>query len=73
MVAAILQDVMDAHAQLVVANGSLAYGATNTVPAYLAASQHLLAIDLMAYLENASDKKSALVSLKTQLHEYNAQ
>ena len=45
-------------------------GETNSVPAFLSASQRLLYTDVLTYLENAGDKEAALDAYSSQLEYY---
>jgi hypothetical protein len=73
----IVEDVIAAHSTLSVWN--LTYGdigkagAVSSIPQYIAASQRILMIDIVSYLENAKDKQWALDSLIAQMTYYQNQ
>lgn len=67
-------DVISAHTKLFAANtyfapvGDMVW--ISSIPQYLAASQRLLMIDIIAYLENASDKEASVDTLLAQMNFY---
>lgn len=73
----VIHDIITAHTVLSATNaiyGDLSKIATvSSIPQYLAASQRILMIDVVSYLENAPDKAAALDSLVWQMSYYQNQ
>lgn len=70
---ALASEIIAAHTLIYTsAVGSVAAGsrAPDTIPGYLAASQSVLSTDVVAYLEQASDKEAAVDTLLWQLEYY---
>lgn len=73
----VVHDIITAHTILASTNGiywDLSKIATvSSIPQYISASQRILMIDIVSYLENASDKEAALDSLTSQMIYYQNQ
>lgn len=73
----VIHDIISAHTILSATNaiyGDLSKIATvSSIPQYIAASQRILMIDIVSYLENAPDKEAALDSLVWQMSYYQNQ
>lgn len=74
----VVQDIISAHTVLATSNGVYAWELTpatsiSSIPQYIAASQRILMVDIISYLENASDKQDALDSLIWQMTYYQNQ
>lgn len=72
----VVMDVLSAHGKVASdlhawgGGGNLEWGNTDSIPWYLAGAQRLLYTDIVAYLENASNKETALDSYATQVAHY---
>ncbi len=75
----VVSDIISAHVKLAATNPSFAWASLwwwtsiASVPQYLAQWQRLLMTDVVAYLENASDKESGIDTLIGQLTYYQTQ